>query len=665
MNGPKLPIDRLLAGLVPAIAPAGQLVVRISGEEIAAESAGSLDDDQTAAVTAATLFDLASITKIVTATAFLALIERGRTDLGERVRDHLPAFGGRTHLATAVTWRHLLSHTSGLPATVWLQDAADPEAARATVLAVAPTATPGTRVTYSDVGFMILGFGIEAITGRLLADAISELVLVPAGLHHTRFRPGTGGPVAPTELCPWRGRRLRGEVHDESAAALGGVAGHAGLFANAADVARLGELFLEGGGHVICAETVAKMTTEQATDGVLRCGLGLSLWSPDREAASNPFGPRTYGHTGFTGTSLWVDPERRLVVALLTNAVYRGRDDRGMAAARIAVHRSIVAALDERARARAGGSPMPHVGRHGDVQPATEARHPGTVDIDELSTVDFVRTMNAEDARVPVALAGEVEAIAQAIDAIAERMRRGGRLIYVGAGTSGRLGVLDAAECPATFGSAPGQVVGVIAGGLPALTGAIEDAEDDEADGCRQVADLRVRPLDSVVGITASGSTPFVIGALREARGRGALVVSVAGNRPALAEEWADIRIAPIVGPEIITGSTRLKAGTAQKLVLNMLSTGVMVRLGKTFGNLMVDVSPTNAKLRERARRIVELATGVSADDARALLEATDGNVKVAIVSRLAGLTASDARRRLADTGGSVRAALEAEPDLG
>src|ERR671933_1628266 len=230
--------------------------------------------------------------------------------------------------------------------------------------------------------------------------------------------------------------------------------------------------------------------------------------------------------------------------------------------------------------------------------------------------------MTSEGARGVPAVASQAEAIARAIDVIAERLRAGGRLVYVGAGTSGRLGVLDAAECPPTFSTPPGLVVALLAGGPAAVTGSIEGAEDDAAAGARDIAVLDLAARDGVLGIAASGSTPYVLGAMAEARRHGSLVLSLACNRPSKLEDLADISIAPLVGPEAITGSTRLKAGTAQKLVLNMLSTGVMVRLGKTFGNLMVDVQPTNAKLRERARRIVAEASGLPPEEDQATLEA-------------------------------------------
>lgn len=293
--------------------------------------------------------------------------------------------------------------------------------------------------------------------------------------------------------------------------------------------------------------------------------------------------------------------------------------------------------------------------------PITESRNPATAQIDALSTLEMVRLINAEDARVAGAVAAELPAVARAIDAIAGRMRGGGRLIYVGAGTSGRLGVLDASECPPTFNTPPGQVVGLIAGGTRALTHVAEGAEDDADAGARDVSAADVAGHDSVVGIAASGRTPYVVGALAEAKRRGALTVSLACAHPSPIAELADIAIAPLVGPEVIAGSTRLKSGTAQKLVLNMLSAGVMIRLGKTYGNLMVDVQATNAKLRARARRIVAEACGLAPDAAAALLAGCAGEVKTAIVASLAAIPPEEARRRLAAVGGVVRQALHDE----
>lgn len=288
----------------------------------------------------------------------------------------------------------------------------------------------------------------------------------------------------------------------------------------------------------------------------------------------------------------------------------------------------------------------------------TEARNPATDGLDSLSTVEIVRVMNAEDARVAEAVGREAQAIATVIDVVAERLRRGGRLVYTGAGTSGRLGVLDAAECPPTFNTDPAMVVGIIAGGRTALTTAVEGAEDSPELGAGDLANIALGPDDVLVGIATSGRTPYVVGALRHARSVGAYTVALSCNEAAEIIPLADTAITPVVGPEVLSGSTRLKAGTATKLVLNTITTGAMVRLGKTFGNLMVDLRPTNSKLHSRAVRIVKLATGLDAEGARTLLGRCGGEVKVAIVAELAGVTADQARERLAASAGSVREAV-------
>lgn len=289
----------------------------------------------------------------------------------------------------------------------------------------------------------------------------------------------------------------------------------------------------------------------------------------------------------------------------------------------------------------------------------TEERNPHTRDIDILPTLDMLRLMNAEDQKVALAVREELPNIAAAVDAITIRMQRGGRLVYIGAGTSGRLGMLDASECPPTFGISPELVVGLIAGGSAALTEAVEGAEDDLEGGAAKVAELGVNESDCVIGIAASGGTPYAIGGLQEAKKRGALAISLACNRPSPLEEIAQIGIAPVVGPEVLAGSTRLKAGTAQKMVLNMISTAVMIRLGKTYSNLMVDVQPTNLKLRQRARRIVAEATGLNSRQASEVLSICDGEVKTAIVVVLAGISPELARARLHERGGYVRNAIE------
>jgi N-acetylmuramic acid 6-phosphate etherase len=266
----------------------------------------------------------------------------------------------------------------------------------------------------------------------------------------------------------------------------------------------------------------------------------------------------------------------------------------------------------------------------------TEQPNPASASIDALATEDMLRIINAEDRKVADAVAGEIPAIARAVDAIVASFRQGGRLFYIGAGTSGRLGVLDASECPPTFGVPAGMVQGIIAGGEPALSRATEASEDDPASGARDLAARGFTARDALVGIAASGRTPYVLGAIAEAKGLGAVTVGISCTPDSELARAVAIPIAPLVGPEVIAGSTRLKAGTAQKLVLNMLSTGAFIRMGYVYGNLMVNVQPTNAKLADRARRIVAQAAGVSGERAGEWLDAAGGNVRAAILMALA-----------------------------
>jgi N-acetylmuramic acid 6-phosphate etherase len=289
----------------------------------------------------------------------------------------------------------------------------------------------------------------------------------------------------------------------------------------------------------------------------------------------------------------------------------------------------------------------------------TEQQNPNTLMIDSLSTLDMLRVINAEDMKVAQAVQAVLPAVAQAIDAIVERFKRGGRLIYVGAGTSGRLGVLDAVECVPTFGVPPTMVQGILAGGMPAMIRSVEGAEDNPELAREDLRSLPLTADDAVVGIAASGTTPYVIGALEYARAVGAVTIGIACNAPAPVLDAAEIAIGVVVGPEVITGSTRLKSGTAQKLVLNMISTGAMIKLGKVYGNLMVDVQATNIKLVQRAKRIVMAITGLTDDRAAAdLLDAADREVKTAIVMHKRGVDAAEARRLLAAAGGMLRAVI-------
>lgn len=290
---------------------------------------------------------------------------------------------------------------------------------------------------------------------------------------------------------------------------------------------------------------------------------------------------------------------------------------------------------------------------------ATEQRNPATTEIDRMSSLEIARVMNAEDAKVAAAIEQELPQIARAIEEITARLRQGGRLIYVGAGTSGRLGVLDAAECPPTFQFPPERVIGLIAGGSSAQTQAQENQEDRAEAGEADLRDLNLVAEDVVVGLAASGRTPYVLGAVRYANAQGALSIGIACNACSPLERVVQIMIAPIVGPEVIAGSTRLKAGTAQKMILNMLSTGSMILLGKTFGNLMVDVRATNYKLRQRAIQMIVLAAEVATEEAEALLHSSAGEVKTAILVGKTHLTPTQARAKLTAHSGILRAALD------
>ena len=290
----------------------------------------------------------------------------------------------------------------------------------------------------------------------------------------------------------------------------------------------------------------------------------------------------------------------------------------------------------------------------------TERRNPATRGLDRKPTLEILRVLNHKDARVAPAVRRELPKIARAVDAIVKSLRNGGKVFYVGAGTSGRLAALDAAECPPTFGTPPAMVQAIVAGGARALRQAVEGAEDSATGGARDLARAHVKRLDVVVGLAASGSTPYVLGALRLARQRGAATIGVTSNPGSALAREAQIAIVPDTGPEAIAGSTRLKAGTAQKLVLNLLSTTAMTRLGRVYENWMVSVALTNHKLRARGERILQEAAGVSATRARHALRQAGHNLPAALVMLKTGASAQEARRFLARAQGNVRAAIGA-----
>ncbi len=365
--------EALLGAAVPGTCPAAQLVVRCEGSELLAGAYGWLDPETRGRPAGReTRFDLASVSKLFTVAAFMTLVEEGHVALDQPVSTVLAEVRGSRAVAPyedplapgemvsvavdappvemeEITFRQLLTHSAGLPAWRPLFRQGSREAALAMALTTAPAYPTGTQTIYSDIGLIWLGLAIERLAGQPLDEAVRRRVTSPLGLDHTGYLPigeADAADIAPTELCAWRRRRIAGEVHDENAASLGGVSGHAGLFSTAADIARFGQAFLDGGRPLLGSATVAEMVREQVAAGPVRRGLGFALWSPDPEASGNPFGPRAFGHTGFTGTSLWIDPDRSLVVALLTDEVYYGRENRRIGPLRIAVHRAIVEAVD-------------------------------------------------------------------------------------------------------------------------------------------------------------------------------------------------------------------------------------------------------------------------------------------------------------------------------
>jgi len=290
---------------------------------------------------------------------------------------------------------------------------------------------------------------------------------------------------------------------------------------------------------------------------------------------------------------------------------------------------------------------------------ATEQRNEKTKHLDEMETREILRVMNKEDQAAVIAVSKQLDCIEKVVQLVIAAFRRGGRLIYVGAGTSGRLGLLDAVECPPTFGTEPSMVQAVLAGGLRAVVKAVEGAEDDEEAAVRDLQAVGLTKNDVVIGIAASGRTPYVVGALRYAKQIGASTGSIACNKGAVISQYADAAVEIETGPEVLTGSTRLKAGTAQKMVLNMISTASMVGIGKVYGNWMVDVQATNEKLKERAKRIITETTGVSAEEASYYYEQANGEVKTAIVMILRQCDYEEAKERLQQAEGFVRKALE------
>jgi len=293
------------------------------------------------------------------------------------------------------------------------------------------------------------------------------------------------------------------------------------------------------------------------------------------------------------------------------------------------------------------------------MKPVTEQSNPKTKDIDRRSTIEIVTLINEEDKNVAEAVSRVLDRVADAVDLVVERIRSGGRLIYIGTGTSGRLGVLDASECPPTFGVSPGMVLGIIAGGFDALHQAVEAAEDDPRQAARDLQAHNVSASDAVVGVSASGNTPYTLGAIEYAKSIGAGTIAVTCNPDSRMTAAAQVSIAPVVGPEVIAGSSRMKAGSAQKMILNVLSTATMIKLGLVYSNLMSNLRATNEKLRRRARAVLAEETGISEDDAVIVFEKSGEDLRVAILMARTSLSADEARSLLESHGGSVRRALD------
>jgi N-acetylmuramic acid 6-phosphate etherase len=325
--------------------------------------------------------------------------------------------------------------------------------------------------------------------------------------------------------------------------------------------------------------------------------------------------------------------------------------------------RSVLAIEKQTSLMLFSGSPLHASGRFdrvkAEMKPVTEQSNPKTKDIDRRSTLEIVALINDEDKNVAEAVSRVLDRVAEAVDLIVERIRSGGRLIYIGTGTSGRLGVLDASECPPTFGVLQDLVLGIIAGGYNALHQAVEVAEDDPEQAARDLQGNNVSSRDALVGISASGNTPYTLGAIEYARSIGAATIAVTCNPDSRMAAAAQISIAPVVGPEVIAGSSRMKAGTAEKLILNMLSTATMIKLGFVYSNLMSNLRATNEKLRRRARAILAEETGLSADDAASVFEKSGEDLRVALLMARSNLSPDEARQLLKSHGGSVRRALD------
>ena len=597
-------------------------------------------------MTVATVFDLASVSKVVaTTTMAMILYERGLIDLEAPVASIVPEFSGTDARRGEVTVRMLLAHSSGLPAYEKLfLKAKTRDELLAAAFATPLTADPGARAEYSDIGFIILAIALERIADESLDRFCQREIFGPLGMAHTAFNPPAAwrASIPPTaDDRSFRNRIIQGEVQDENASVLGGVAGHAGLFATAEDLATFAHVLLQGGAPLVRPETLALFTRRETAPAGTSRALGWDTPSSPSQSGKY-FSARSFGHLGYTGTSLWIDPERGLSITLLTNRTWPDCDNKAIKDVRPAFHDAVVEALERKALKRRSSTPQEDLSHL-----TTEQTNRASTDLDLKSALEVVRVINAEDGKVVAAVQRALPQIARGVGLIANALQRGGRLIYVGAGTSGRIAALDAAECPPTFDVDPRTVQFIMAGGPAALAAALEANEDSRELGKREMAKRKPGRNDVVVGIAASGRTPFTIAAIEYARSKGAQTISVTCNRNTPLQKAAQLGIVTEVGPEVISGSTRMKAGTAQKMVLNMLSSGAMTRLGYVYGNLMVHVTPRNSKLAARSVSILQQAAGVGAEIAAKALQVAGNSVPVALVMLQAEVDRREAERAL------------------
>jgi N-acetylmuramic acid 6-phosphate etherase len=697
--------------------PGAAFGVLLDGKILALDGVGRFTyGPESPAVTPMTVFDLASVTKVMAAAAAAMLLyDRKRLDLDLLVGDLLPGFAIGAQLRSEwhrerrrITLRHLLAHSSGLPAYARLFEAnRTPYALLEACLSTPLEASPGTRAEYSDIGFILLGKALEVLAREPLDVFCAREIFAPLALTATRYQP----PPTWRALIPptvddqtFRGRIIQGEVHDENCYVLGGVSGHAGLFSNALDVLRFASCVISSGAELsnqtpsqgaqlFTSATIQLFASRQNPPAESSRALGWD--TPSGESSSGRhFGPRSIGHLGYTGTSLWIDLERRLAIALLTNRParlprrrcrcfidylrhlqphHRHRSSHSSQRSSISTVAAGLA-LELWSPRRYILKKMATITTNAETQIklerpqhsaatlnnlTTESANEASLGFDTKSALEIARIINHEDSKIAAAVKKALPEIALVIDSVARSLRDGGRLIYVGAGSSGRIAALDACECPPYFSTPAQSVQYIMAGGPKALASAVEVNEDSEELGQRDIARRRPTRKDMVIGLSSSGRTPYVVAAVAYARARGAKTAAITCNQNTPLSDAADIVIVAEVGPEVISGSTRMKAATAQKMVTNMITTGAMTRLGYVYDNAMVNVHMQNSKLVERGISTLMRTCGIDRDTAVMTIKSAGRSIPVALVMLKAGVDKPEAVRRLAKSDGNVRLAIE------